>query len=154
MMNLVFFKKRFCASLAIAILLSACSQEAPPETGAQESSPEAAVQQADISAQELNDRIVAGSAPLILDVRSEGEFAEGHLRGAVNIVHSQFVDAPAAALDLLGQDKDAEIVVHCFSGRRASIVEQVLVENGYSNIRHLSGDWQGWQAAGYETVKP
>lgn len=154
MLSLAIQIKRAGACLAIALLLTACAQEAPPETAAQESAPETAVQQADISAAELNERIAAGSAPLILDVRSEGEFSEGHLPGAINIVHSEFVDAPAEALDMLGQDKDAEIVVHCFSGRRAAIAEEVLVENGYTNVRHLTGDWQGWQAAGYATVQP
>jgi rhodanese-related sulfurtransferase len=146
------FVTRLGACLVMALWLAACSQEAPPEKAATTATP--ATQQGDISAQELNERILAGSAPLILDVRSEGEFAEGHLPGAVNIIHSQFVDAPEGALAALGQAKDAEIVVHCFSGRRASIVEDVLVANGYSNIRHLAGDWQGWQAAGYETVQP
>ena len=154
MLSLATRIKRLGAGLAVALLLTGCAQETPPEKAAEQSAPEAAVQQADISAAELNERIVAGSAPLILDVRSEGEFSEGHLPGAINIVHSEFVDAPAEALDILGQDKDAEIVVHCFSGRRAAIAEEILVENGYTNVRHLTGDWQGWQAAGYETVQP
>ena len=149
------FIKRLGACLVTALLLAACAQEAPPETTTTDAAASTtAEQQGDISAQELNERIQSGSAPLILDVRSEGEFADGHLPGALNIVHSRFVDEPQDALATLGQGKDTEIVVHCVSGRRASIVEDVLVANGYSNVRHLQGDWQGWQAAGYETTQP
>jgi phage shock protein E len=113
-----------------AMLLAACGQ-APAPTG-------------DISAQELNGRISAGDAPLILDVRSTDEYADGHLPGARNIPHTEL----AERIGELGLTTTDEIVVHCYSGKRAGSAQTTLDGMGYTNIRHLEGDWQGWQAAG------
>jgi rhodanese-related sulfurtransferase len=89
-------------------------------------------------------RLDAGDAPLILDVRSPGEYAAGHIPGAVNIPH----DALGVRLDELGADPDREIVVHCQSGRRAATAEQMLMDAGYTGIQHLDGDMAGWRSAG------
>ncbi len=100
-----------------------------------------------ISAEELAARIASGDAPLVLDVRTPEEFADGHLPGARNIPH----DALAGRLDELGAARDDEIVVHCHSGRRAIAAETVLREAGFSHVRDLDGHWQGWKQAGLPT---
>ena len=97
-----------------------------------------------ISGPELVARIEARQAPLILDVRSPDEYAGGHIPGAVNIPY----DALPERLAALPADRDAEIVVHCQSGRRAGIAEGVLLEAGYTQVRDLTGHWQAWDAAG------
>jgi phage shock protein E len=117
--------------LAVLLLCSssglvACSQ-AVSETGAVES-------------QVLAARIANGDAPLILDVRTPAEFAEGHLPGAINIPHDEL----ASRVEELGVERDAEVVVYCRSGRRAGLAESVLVETGFSNVHDLSGHWLGW----------
>lgn len=85
----------------------------------------------------------APSAPkfTLLDVRSSEEYQSGHINGAVNFSHSQLTDN----LSFLTQDKDEMIVVYCRSGRRAGIAEQILKDNGYTNVRHLAGDMKGWE---------
>ena len=128
--------------LGLAVLtLAACSQEATP--------PEGMAAVGEIPAVELYSRIENNSAPLIIDVRSPGEFSAGHLPAALNITHEEFVDAPEMSLALLPTDKDAEIVVHCASGTRADIAMEVIAGAGYTNVNHLSGDYRGWEAAGY-----
>jgi phage shock protein E len=89
-------------------------------------------------------RIDAGDAPLTLDVRTPGEFAAGHIPGAVNIPH----DAVAERFAELGVKPDDEIVVYCQSGRRAALAEDVLAGAGFRRVRHLEGDFAGWQADG------
>jgi len=141
-MDALFKGLRFFTAFCAIALLGACSQEGPTQpqlTG-------------DISAADLNERILNSNAPLILDVRSDSEFASGHLPGAINISHNQFVDDPSVAVELLSAGKDTEIVVHCASGRRAAIAEQVMIDSGYTNVRHLAGDYQGWQASDYPLV--
>ncbi len=86
------------------------------------------------------------SAPLtpkftLLDVRSAEEYQAGHIKGAVNIAHSELTDK----LNMLSQNKDEIVVVYCRSGRRAGIAEQILRDNGYTKVRHLDGDMKGWQ---------
>ncbi len=101
-----------------------------------------------ISSQELESRIQAGQAPLILDVRTPEEFAGGHVPGAVNMPYTQ---VPRRASDL-GVSPDTEIVVYCQSGGRAGAAEQSLASQGYSNIVDLKGHMLGWRNAG-QTVE-
>ena len=96
-----------------------------------------------VESQALAARIASGDAPLMLDVRSPAEYAEGHLPGAINIPYDEL----AGRLDELGAERSAEVVVYCRSGRRASLAESVLVESGFSNVLDLNGHWLGWSGA-------
>jgi phage shock protein E len=116
--------------LFTAVLLVGCAP-APVPTG-------------DITVIELEQRITTNSAPLILDVRSADEYSAGHLPGATNIPHTEIPNRLAE----LPADRETEIVVHCHSGRRAAAAQTSLEEAGFSNIRHLDGDFVGWQEAG------
>jgi rhodanese-related sulfurtransferase len=97
-----------------------------------------------VPAAELLARLEAGTAPLILDVRTPEEFAAGHIPGAVNLPHTSLSER----LGELGDDPDREIVVHCKSGRRAALAQAALGQAGFTRIRHLDGDMDGWLAAG------
>lgn len=103
-----------------------------------------------ITAEELAEQIQSSEAPLILDVRSESEFANGHIPGALNIPHDQLLDR----LSEIDVPKTEEIVVNCQSGRRAKIAENVLIEAGYLDVRDLDGHMSGWQSRGYPIEKP
>jgi phage shock protein E len=128
----------------VILLVSACAQDAaPPEDMT------ATNTIIEIPAVDLYNRIETGTAPLIIDVRSPDEFAAGHLPGALNVAHSEFVDNPAASVALLPTAMDAEIVVHCVSGKRAGIAMKVISSAGYTNVGHLIGDFRGWEAADY-----
>lgn len=101
-----------------------------------------------IAAAELAARMEAGKAPVILDVRTPEEYRDGHLPGAVNIPHDQL----AERLDEVPADRDEEIVVHCHSGGRAGMAEEVLRDAGYAQVRDLEGHWKGWSASGFPTA--
>lgn len=96
---------------------------------------------ASITAEQLAALIVAGDAPFVLDVRSEAEFAAGHIPGAVNVPHTELADR----LDELPSDRGVEIVVHCQSGRRAQTAASVLSDAGFTNVLDLSGHMAGWR---------
>jgi phage shock protein E len=102
-----------------------------------------------ITARALAEQIQNSQAPLILDVRSEAEYAGGHIPGALNIPHDQL----AERLSEIDVAKTEEIVVHCQSGRRAKSAEKVLVEAGYLNVRDLDGHMHDWKNAGHPTEK-
>jgi phage shock protein E len=125
---------RFASPLALGLLLGACSPNVESSGGV-------------ITAAQLAERIGADSAPLVLDVRSRDEYTQGHIPGAVNIPHDELFERLAE----LPIEKSEEVVVHCKSGRRAGMAEEVLSESGYSNVRNLSGHWEGWQQAGLPT---
>lgn len=76
---------------------------------------------------------------LLLDVRASGEYAAGHVEGAVNIPHDQI----ESRLSEITGGKDKEIVLYCKSGRRAGIALETLAKNGYTQVYNAGGysDW-------------
>jgi rhodanese-related sulfurtransferase len=82
--------------------------------------------------------------PLVLDVRSPEEYAEGHVPQALNIPHT----AIEAKLGRLETYRDRDIVVYCKSGRRAGIALELLKARGFTRLRHLAGDFTAWKAEG------
>jgi rhodanese-related sulfurtransferase len=119
-----------CLWLVPAALAHAAEPPAPPP---------------DLSAEELLAREARHDPALVvLDVRTPAEFAEGHVPGAINVPH----DEVAQRLDELAPLRDKDVVVYCKSGRRAGLALKVLGEHGYTRLAHLSGDMQGWTAAG------
>jgi rhodanese-related sulfurtransferase len=125
------------------------------ESPAGGSTPEAAVRTTAggtplIPGAELLARIDAADAPVILDVRTPEEFAEGHVPGAINISHDEL----AARLAEIESARDAEVVVYCRSGRRAGIAEELLRAEGFGNLKHLEGDMLAWLEAGRPTATP
>ncbi len=124
--------KKFLLTLATLLVVSlvACSQEPAAES---------------ISAADLDALITAGNAPFILDVRTEKEFADGHIPGAVNIPHTEL---ESRITELSGQ-KNSTIVLHCRSGTRAATADKILRSNGFTRITELDGHMMGWQAGGH-----
>lgn len=104
-----------------------------------QSSPETSMTGPDLAA-----RIAAGERPPILDVRSEREFAAGHVPGAVNVpfneVSSRLTEVPGAPGD--------ELIVYCGHGPRAYIAAVPLRQAGGRRVVYLRGHWSGWQSAG------
>ncbi len=81
-------------------------------------------------------------APLVLDVRTPEEFAQGHVPGAINIPHDQVASRQAEL------DAEREIVVYCRSGKRAGMAIEQLEGAGF-RVAHLEGDMLGWVEAGH-----
>ena len=81
---------------------------------------------------------------IIIDARTDEEFAEGHIKGAILIPEYEIADRAEKEL----KDKDALILVYCRSGRRSKIASEELVRLGYTNVKEFGGiiDWP------YETV--
>ena len=76
---------------------------------------------------------------VILDVRTQEEYDQGHIPGAIVISHEEIAEKAEEVLT----DKDQLILVYCRSGRRSKIAAEALVELGYTNIREFGGinDW-------------
>ena len=76
---------------------------------------------------------------VIIDARTEEEFAAGHIRNAILIPEYEIADRAATELP----DKDMLILVYCRSGRRSKIASEELVKLGYTNVKEFGGiiDW-------------
>ena len=83
-----------------------------------------------------------------VDVRTQKEFATGHIDGAVNVVWGQTFDAEVKNANL---PKDKVMAVYCRSGKRSKMAANRLVALGYKVI-DLNEGILGWQKAGRPIV--
>ena len=86
----------------------------------------------------------SGKPFVLLDVRTEGEYAVKRIDGARLIPDYAIRERAAAEL----QDKSALILVYCRSGRRSANAAHELIRMGYTNVYDFGG-LNGWQ---FETV--
>ena len=93
-----------------------------------------------ITPQEAKKIMDSGEERIILDVREQDEFDEGHIKGAILIPYTEIENK---AEDML-PDKDAQILVYCRSVRRSKIASETLSKLGYTNIKEFGGiiDWK------------
>ena len=98
-----------------------------------------------ISGSEAKALMDSESGYIILDVREQYEYDEGHIPGAILIPYGEIADRAEKELP----DKDQLILVYCRSGRRSKIAAEELVKLGYTNVKEFGGiiDWE------YETTK-
>lgn len=76
---------------------------------------------------------------VIIDARTEDEFAEGHIENAILIPEYEIAERAEKELP----DKEQLILVYCRSGRRSKIASEELVKLGYTNVKEFGGiiDW-------------
>lgn len=80
----------------------------------------------------LSSIVSAGDA-IWVDVRTAGEFQNGHLAAATNIPHGEI----SARLPELSSDKNAEVYLYCRSGNRAGKAKAELESMGYTNVTNV-----------------
>ena len=124
-------------ALALSVLtLSACALPAPMPEPTPTSTP---VQYRKISAADAKARIDSGDNIIILDVRTQEEFNEGHIPGAILIPNETILDEQPELLP----DLDAEILIYCRSGNRSAQAANKLIAMGYTDVVDFGGiiDW-------------
>lgn len=88
----------------------------------------------DITVQELKERLDRGEKVNLIDVREDYEYDQDNLGGEL----IPLGDLPHR-LDELEDRRDDEIIVQCRSGARSAKAQQILEQNGFSNVRNLVG---------------
>ena len=98
-----------------------------------------------ISGAEAKALMDSESGYLIIDARTQEEYDQGHIPGAILIPEYEIADRAEKELP----DKDQLILVYCRSGRRSKIAAEELVKLGYTNVKEFGGiiDWE------YDIVK-
>lgn len=91
----------------------------------------------DVEADELMMDIPHDTNLVVVDVRRETEFADGHLKQALNIPLNDMTD-PASMVNL---EEDQNIYVHCAGGYRSVIASSLLKRQGIHNLRNIVGGW-------------
>jgi len=87
---------------------------------------------------------------LLIDVRNENEFEEGHIAGAVNVPRGllefrtwQLVGFPEKT------DMNTKITVYCATGGRSALATKTLRELGFTNVTAVGIKFEDWVKAGY-----
>ena len=98
-----------------------------------------------ISGAEAKALMDSESGYIIIDARTQEEYDQGHIPGAILIPEYEIADRAEKELP----DKNQLILVYCRSGRRSKIASEELVKLGYTNVKEFGGiiDWP------YEVVK-
>jgi phage shock protein E len=83
-----------------------------------------------------------GGTALIVDVREPDEFAQQRVDGAALVPLSQFRERFEAL------PKDRPLLMLCAAGSRSSSATMFLLQNGWTDVRNVTGGMIGWSAAG------
>ena len=122
--------KKLVFLLLAVMMLTACGQDTEKDQGAV---------YMNITAEEAKQIMDSEEGYIILDVRTQEEYDQGHIPGAIVISHEEIAEKAEKVLT----DKDQLILVYCRSGRRSKLAAEALVELGYTNIKEFGGiiDW-------------
>lgn len=81
---------------------------------------------------------------VVLDVREQSEYDEGHIPGVTLIPMGEVANRLAEI------PTDKEVIVTCRSGNRSSQITDFLRQQGFDNVHNMDGGILAWEAAGYD----
>jgi rhodanese-related sulfurtransferase len=124
--------KKFIAIMASVLLLAGCSSSSSA---------------IDLSVSEFSSKVTEAGI-ITLDVRTPGEFNEGHIEGA------QLIDFQSGNFEseIATLDKSKTYAVYCRSGNRSGQAVKVMSDAGFSNLYNLNGGVIDWANAGLPLV--
>tara|TARA_R110001592_G_scaffold191800_1_gene438345 strand:+ start:488 stop:811 length:324 start_codon:yes stop_codon:yes gene_type:complete len=92
---------------------------------------------------ELHTELTGDAKPLLLDVRTAEELTIAHIEDARHIP----LDALPMRLDELDAWRDKDIVCMCHHGMRSAHAQQILLSNGFTKVRNLTGGIHAWSVS-------
>ena len=98
---------------------------------------------------DMKRRMDAGEKIVLVDVREESEWAQGHLPGAMHLGKGII----ERDIEQRVPDTGAKIVLYCGGGFRSALTADNLQKMGYTNVESMDGGWKGWIGAGLPTQK-
>ena len=146
-------RRAVLAILAATLFAPACWSEPPRESDAAkppEAKVPAVVKVTEVSVEEAARLLAETPGIVVLDVRTPGEFEEGHVPGAVNVDFK----APDFAKRLRELPRKTPYLVHCQVGGRSAKARALMESEGFQSIYHLAAGFAGWEAEGKPVEKP
>lgn len=141
-------KKYLVLIIFFVLLLNSCSEKTE-ETTTQENETKLEMVDANYVLESVDNSDI-----VLLDVRTEKEFSEGHIPNAVMVDWYSALNENGD-LKSVGEleslfsnvDKNKEIIVYCRSGRRAGLAAEVMAkELGFENIKIYQGSMNDWNS--------
>ncbi len=131
----------------IAALLYGCQSSAASRDEQSTEDPTERVKE--VSTDQLKQWVASGPSFILIDVREDNEWAEGHAVKAVHIPRWTLSDRIGSVVP----DKDRRIVLYCKGGARSAYAAITLQKMGYANVFSLSGGFVEYQRAGLPVTK-
>ncbi|MCE7043692.1 thioredoxin domain-containing protein [Dyadobacter sp. CY312] len=103
----------------------------------------AAQAQTKLSPDEFENKLNATKQGQLLDVRTPGEYKDGHLQNAKNIDYK----SPAFKEQISKLDKSKPVFVYCLGGVRSAAAADILHESGFTEIYDMTGGYLKWTSA-------
>ncbi|MBS1812287.1 MAG: sulfurtransferase [Acidobacteria bacterium] len=104
----------------------------------------------EITVHETKAKLDAGDSFLLVDVREDNEWANGHAAGATHIGRGIL----ERDIHNFAPDKDAEIVLYCGGGYRSALAGDNLQKMGYTNVLSMAGGIKAWRDAKFPEDVP
>jgi rhodanese-related sulfurtransferase len=98
---------------------------------------------------DVKRRMDAGEKFVLVDVREESEWAQGHLPGAIHLGKGII----ERDVEQRVPEAEAKIILYCGGGFRSALAADNLQKMGYTNVESMDGGWKGWIGAGLPTQK-
>lgn len=102
-----------------------------------------------IQPQQLIKQIQNEKMLVIIDVRTEDEYTQGHIKGAINIPYDQLLKEQ----DKIIAYKDQQVILYCHSGRRAKMAEDTLQSLKFTKLIDLNGHMILWEQLQYPLIR-
>ena len=101
------------------------------------------------SVAEVRKRLQSGETFLLVDVREDSEWANGHIPGAVHMGRGII----ERDIEVKVPETSTKMILYWGGGFRSALVADNLQKMGYTNLESMDGGWRGWVAAGLPTEK-
>lgn len=126
--------------MILTTLLMACKQDKKNDSPSPSSQP-AATAYTNITVDQFKEKLAQSTKPVILDVRTPGEVAQGVIEGAtvIDINDAAFIDKVNAL------DKNVPTVVYCKVGGRSATACAAMADLGFKELYNLQGGYDAWQ---------
>jgi rhodanese-related sulfurtransferase len=98
---------------------------------------------------DVKRRIDDGEKFLLVDVREDNEWTNGHLPGAIHMGRGII----ERDIETKVPETSTKMILYCGGGFRSALVADNLQKMGYTNVESMDGGWKGWLAQGLPTVK-
>jgi molybdopterin/thiamine biosynthesis adenylyltransferase/rhodanese-related sulfurtransferase len=98
----------------------------------------------EIDATRARDRIESGE-PVVVDVREQDEWDEGHIAGAVHVPRGYL----ESRIERLAPDTSRPLIVYCSAGNRSAFAAKTLADLGYEDVVSLAGGFTDWKRNGF-----
>jgi rhodanese-related sulfurtransferase len=98
---------------------------------------------------DVKRRLDGGEKFLVVDVREESEWAQGHVPGAIHLGKGII----ERDIEQRVPDTNTKLILYCGGGFRSALAADNLQKMGYTNVESMDGGWKGWVSAGLPTQR-